>query len=102
MLKRCKGLSGLSVEARVFCQRAGLAEGLLFTHRGPSGPSILQISSYWYAGLPITVDLVPGTGMVAFLKASKRQTPKQDVRTCLGTYQPKRLAVDICEQAGMT
>jgi predicted Rossmann fold flavoprotein len=51
--------------------------------------------------LPITVDLVPGTDMAAFLKASKRQTPKQDVRTCLGTYLPKRLAADICEQAGM-
>ena len=101
MLTRCKGLSGLSVEARVLCQRAGFAEGLLFTHRGLSGPSILQISSYWDAGLPITVDLVPGTDMAAFLKASKRQTPKQDVSTCLGTYLPKRLAADICEQAGM-
>ena len=101
ILTRCKGLSGLSVEARVLCQRAGFAEGLLFTHRGLSGPSILQISSYWDAGLPITVDLVPGTDMAAFLKASKRQTPKQDVSTCLGTYLPKRLAADICEQAGM-
>jgi predicted Rossmann fold flavoprotein len=102
MLTRCKGLSGLSVEARVFCQRVGFAEGLLFTHRGLSGPSILQISSYWDAGLPITVDLVPGTDMAASLKASKRQTPKQDVSTCLGTYLPKRLSADICEQAGMT
>jgi predicted Rossmann fold flavoprotein len=101
MLKRCKGLSGLSVAARVLCQRAGFAEGLLFTHRGLSGPSILQISSYWDAGLPITVNLVPGTDMAAFLKTSKRQTPRQDVRTCLGTYLPKRLAADICEQAGM-
>ena len=101
ILTRCKGLSGLSVEARVLCQRAGFAEGLLFTHRGLSGPSILQISSYWDAGLPITVDLVPGTDMAAFLKASKRQTPKQDVSTCLGTCLPKRLAADICEQAGM-
>lgn len=102
MLTRCKGLSGLSVEARVFCERVGFAEGLLFTHRGLSGPSILQISSYWDAGLPITVDLVPGTDMAASLKASKRQTPKQDVSTCLGTYLPKRLSADICEQAGMT
>ncbi|MDB4852895.1 NAD(P)/FAD-dependent oxidoreductase [Alphaproteobacteria bacterium] len=101
MLTRCKGLSGLSVEARVLCQRAGFAEGLLFTHRGLSGPSILQISSYWDAGLPITVDLVPGKDMAAFLKASKRQTPKQDVSTCLGSYLPKRLAAEICEQAGM-
>lgn len=86
----------------MLCQRTEFAEGLLFTHRGLSGPSILQISSYWDAGLPITVDLVSGTDMAAFLKASKRQTPKQDIRTCLGTYLPKRFADDICEQAGMT
>ena len=101
MLTRCKGLSGLSVEASVLCQRVWFAEGLLFTHRGLSGPSILQISSYWDAGLPIIVDLVPGKDVAAFLKASKRQTPKQDVSTCLGTYLPKRLAADICEQASM-
>ena len=100
-LTRCKGLSGLSVEARVLCQRVGFAEGLLFTHRGLSGPSILQISSYWNVGLPITIDMVPGTDMVAFLKASKRRTPRQNVSTCLGTYLPKSLAVDICEQARM-
>jgi predicted Rossmann fold flavoprotein len=84
------------------CQRVGFAEGLLFTHRGLSGPSILQISSYWDGGSPIIVDLVPGTDIVAFLKTSKRQTPKQDVSTCLCTYLPRRLAADICEQSRMT
>ena len=101
MLTRCKSLSGLSVEATVHCQRKEFAEGLLFTHRGLSGPSILQISSYWHDGVPLTVNLVPGTDIAAALKAGKRQNPKQDVVTCLSHYLPKRLAADICMQAGM-
>ena len=101
MLTRCKSLSGLSVEATVHCQRTEFAEGLLFTHRGLSGPSILQISSYWHDGMPVTVNLAPGTDIAAVLKAGKRQHPKHDVVTCLSHYLPKRLAADICAQAGM-
>ena len=101
MLKLCKSLSGLSVEASVRCQRTEFAEGLLFTHRGLSGPSILQISSYWHDGMPLTFNLAPGTNIAAALKAGKRQNPKQEVVTCLGRYLPKRLATDICIQAGM-
>ena len=96
MLTRCKSLSGLSVEAKVHCQRTEFAEGLLFTHRGLSGPSILQISSYWHDGMPLTVNLVPGTNIAAALKAGKRQNPKQDVVTCLSHHLPIRLAADIC------
>ncbi|MDA0333047.1 MAG: NAD(P)/FAD-dependent oxidoreductase [Proteobacteria bacterium] len=101
MLTRCKSLSGLSVEVTVHCQRTEFAEGLLFTHRGLSGPSILQISSYWHDAMPVTVNLAPGTDIAAALKAGKRQHPKQDVVTCLSHYLPKRLATNICEQAGM-
>ncbi|MGB2007591.1 MAG: NAD(P)/FAD-dependent oxidoreductase, partial [Candidatus Puniceispirillaceae bacterium] len=101
MLTRCKSLSGLSVEATVHCQRTEFDEGLLFTHRGLSGPSILQISSYWHDGVPVTVNLAPGTDIAAALKAGKRQNPKQDVVTCLSHYLPKRLAADICLQAGV-
>ena len=101
MLKLCKSLSGLSVEASVQCQRIGFAEGLLFTHRGLSGPSILQISSYWHDGMPLTVNLVPGTDIAAALKVGKRQSPKQDVVTCLSHHLPKRLAADICRQVAI-
>ena len=101
MLTRCKSLSGLSVEATVHCQRTEFDEGLLFTHRGLSGPSILQISSYWHDGVPVTINLAPGTDIAAALKAGKRQNPKQDVVTCLSHYLPKRLAADICLQAGV-
>jgi predicted Rossmann fold flavoprotein len=101
MLTRCKGLSGLSLDACVSSQRRRFSEGLLFTHRGLSGPSILQISSYWDSGVPVTVDLAPGIDVAAVLKDSKRQHPKQDVVTCLAKYMPKRLAADICAHAGM-
>ena len=101
MLELCKSLSGLSVEASVQCQRTEFAEGLLFTHRGLSGPSILQISSFWHDGMPLTVNLAPGNDIAAALKAGKRQNPKQEVVTCLSHYLPKRLAADICSQAGM-
>ena len=101
MLTRCKSLSGLSVEATVHCQRTEFDEGLLFTHRGLSGPSILQISSYWHDGVPVTINLAPGTDIAAVFKAGKRQNPKQDVVTCLSHYLPKRLAANICLQAGV-
>ena len=101
MLTRCKSLFGLSVEATIHCQRTEFSEGLLFTHRGLSGQSILQISSYWHDGMPLTINLVPGTDIAAALKGWKRQNPRQDVVTCLSHYLPKRLAADICMQAGM-
>ena len=102
MLTRCKSLSGLSVEATVQCQRKEFAEGLLFTHRGLSGPSILQISSYWHCGVPVIINLAPGTDIAAKLRAGKRQSPKQDVVTCLSHYLPKRLAADICVMTWIT
>ena len=68
LLEKCKALSGLSVEADVKCGKKTFNEGLLFTHRGLSGPSILQISSYWQEGQEIIVDIAPGTNVSEFLK----------------------------------
>ena len=96
MLTRCKSLSGLSVEATVHCQQTEFAEGLLFTHRGLSGPSI-SLSLFRQDGMPLTVNLY-WHRLVAALKAGKRQNPKQDVVNCLSHYLPKRLAADICIQ----
>ncbi len=99
LLERCKELSGLSVEATVSCGKTSFYEGLLFTHRGLSGPSILQISSYWQEGQEIIVNLAPGIDALAFLKDRKKAQPKQDIQTALGDIVPKRLAVSICEAA---
>lgn len=100
ILARCKELTGLSVEeARVSCGGTSFSEGLLFTHRGLSGPSILQISSYWREGEEIAVDLAPATDVFDFLKTRKSDTPKQDAATALSDILPRRLARGICDDA---
>lgn len=99
LLERCRELSGLSVEAEVSCSQTCFSEGLLFTHRGLSGPSILQISSYWQEGQEIVVNLAPAVDAFSFLKENRRTHPKQDIQTIMGDIVPKRLAVSICEAA---
>lgn len=98
LLERCKTLSGLSVEATVSCGKISFSEGLLFTHRGLSGPSILQISSYWREGQEIVINLAPDTDMLAFFKDRKKTQPKQDIQTALSHILPNRLAESICEE----
>lgn len=96
ILQRCKSLSGLSVEASVSANKTTFAEGLLFTHRGLSGPSILQISSYWNEGENIVTNLVPETNVFEFLKNKKQTNAKQEVHNALSEILPQRLADDIC------
>jgi len=98
LLARCQALSGLSVEAEVRCGRQAFAEGLLFTHRGLSGPSILQISSYWQEGEPIVINLAPDTDVLTMLKAQKQSQPKLYINNALAEIVPKRLAHSICEE----
>ena len=88
----CKNLSGLSLEAEVFFGKNHFAEGLLFTHRGLSGPSILQISSYWQEGADICINLVPDQDIVKLLLSHKKQSPRKELATVLGRVLPKRLA----------
>lgn len=97
LLDRCKALSGLSVEADVAYEKTKFSEGLLFTHRGLSGPSILQISSYWQDGREIAVNLSPDTYIFDFLKIKKREQPKQDIMNAIADILPKRLAQSICD-----
>lgn len=95
---RCQALSGLSVEAEVCFGKQCFAEGLLFTHRGLSGPSILQISSYWEEGEPIVINLAPGTDVTTFLKAQKQSQPKLHINNALAEILPRRLAQNICDE----
>lgn len=97
----CQSLSGLSVAAELFNNRASFSEGLLFTHRGLSGPSILQISSYWLEGETVCVNLMPQTDMAALLISEKRQSARTEIQTCLAKFLPKRLAGDLCELQDM-
>ena len=94
----CSSLSGVSVDAKVSFQKTTFREGLLFTHRGLSGPSILQISSYWQEGKPISVNLVPEADVFETLRMARQETPKQDLKTALCQLLPNRLA-DALSQA---
>ncbi|MDM7930625.1 NAD(P)/FAD-dependent oxidoreductase [Tabrizicola sp.] len=94
-------LAGLAVEARVACGRQGFDEAVLFTHRGLSGPAVLQISSYWREGEAIMVDLLPGRDVGADLRAAKAAQGKAALRTVLGRWLPERLARHLEEAQGV-
>ncbi len=100
-LERIKPLAGVSVEAVVAHGKTRFAEGLLFTHRGLSGPSILQISSYWREGDAIAIDMAPGVEVFEALKAAKASNPRQAVHTALGHITPQRLADLLTAEAGV-
>lgn len=99
MLERLKPLAGIATDAVVSSGRTRFAEAMLFTHRGLSGPAILQISSYWREGQAITVDMAPGVDIAATLKAARQTRGKQAVITVLAEHLPRRLAQLIIEEA---
>jgi predicted Rossmann fold flavoprotein len=100
LLAQFKDLSGISVEASVSCGKARFDEALLFTHRGLSGPAILQISSYWSTGEDIVIDLAPALDVLALLKQQRRDHPRQEPVTALAALLPKRLAQTIADRIG--
>ena len=85
-------LSGISLDAIASCGSQSFRENILFTHRGLSGPAILQISSYWREGETISLDLTPELDAEAFLKERKRARPKAEPKTILAELFPARLA----------
>jgi predicted Rossmann fold flavoprotein len=99
ILAICKELTGLSVEAVVSFKKIFFEEGMLFTHRGLSGPSILQISSYWKLGDDIKVNLSPKLDVDKFLNDRKISNPKQDISIIVSEILPKRLAHIICNES---
>ena len=98
ILAMCKELSGLSLEAIVFFNKTFFQEGMLFTHRGLSGPSILQISSYWKLGDDIKINLSPKIDILKILTSEKKSNPKQDINNIIAEILPKRLASMICKE----
>ena len=97
-LEFCKSLAGVSLNASVKFDKTIFNEGLIFTHRGISGPSILQISSYWKSGQPISINLLPGHNMDIILKQRRNETPKQTLSNVLADYLPNKLALAICNK----
>ncbi len=99
LLDQTKALAGVSVQAQVQCGGAAFREALLFTHRGVSGPAILQISSYWREGEEIEVDLAPDIDISKILREARQSRGKLAPHTVLSDNLPKRLAEAIAARA---
>jgi hypothetical protein len=91
-------LSGISVHSTVSNERIQFSENILFTHRGLSGPAILQISSYWRPGEAINIDLLPGLDVADHLKTRQSIQPNIKLKTVLSELLPKRLVLALLGQ----
>jgi len=97
-LKFFSSLAGVSIDAVVGFDDVSFREKVLFTHRGLSGPAILQISSYWREGEPISLDVLPETDILQLLLAN--QQSKKELATLLDQHLPRRFALQWCERIG--
>nr|WP_315050664.1 NAD(P)/FAD-dependent oxidoreductase [uncultured Brevundimonas sp.] len=100
LLEQLKPLAGVAVDVVAEAGGARFPEAMLFTHRGLSGPAILQISSYWKEGDPITVTMAPGRDVFARLKTAKEENGRQAVHTALAQIVPRRLAESLAAREG--
>jgi predicted Rossmann fold flavoprotein len=91
-LELCRALTGVSVDAIASCGRESFRENILFTHRGLSGPAILQISSYWRDGDALSINLAPSLDIENYLADRKRARPKAELKTVMAEVLPTRLA----------
>jgi predicted Rossmann fold flavoprotein len=98
-LELCRTLAGVSVDAIASCGRESFRENILFTHRGLSGPAILQISSYWREGDTLSLNLAPSLDIEDFLADRKRARPKAELKTVLAEVLPTRLAHALASTA---
>ena len=101
VLDHTKALSGVATPTSVSVGRTTFDEGMLFTHRGLSGPSILQISSYWQESTPVQVDLAPGQNVAEQLIERRQTSPKKQVKSVLSEILPGRLAEALCAELGI-
>jgi predicted Rossmann fold flavoprotein len=97
-----QSLAGVSADAEVSCGRRRFRENILFTHRGLSGPAILQISSYWHEGDTLSINLTPTLDSDAFLKDRKHTRPKAEPKSILAEILPARLAQALADSHGLT
>ena len=86
-----EALSGIAVDTSASCNDTSFREAMLFTHRGLSGPSMLQISSYWHPGDTLHIDLQPAMSAAEYLTAAQQDTPDAQLSTVLSKFYPKRL-----------
>ncbi len=108
LLETLAPLAGVAVDARIAsapaekARKASFNEAMLFTHRGLSGPAILQISSYWREGEAIVAAMAPGRDVFEELKAAKGANGRQAVHTALSHIVPRRLAESLCAREGVS
>ena len=102
LLQRLAPLSGIAAPAEIRHDKTAFREALLFTHRGLSGPAILQISSYWREGEEIMVVIEPDIDVFALLKKAKQGNGRQSAQTVLAEILPKRLAQYVVESEGIS
>lgn len=95
--ERLADLSGVALPVEARCNRTRFTNSMLVTHRGVSGPAILQISSYWQPGDDLRLDLLPGLDAEQWLRGMKRDRGASELRTVLAEVMPKRLAQRLCE-----
>ncbi len=100
-LERLAPLAGVAADAEISCGKTTFAEAMLFTHRGVSGPAILQISSYWREGDEIRIALLPGADVAKLLRDARQANGRQAVQTVLAAHLPKRLAQAVAERSGI-
>jgi predicted Rossmann fold flavoprotein len=97
-LEFCKNLAGISINASVTIDKISFEEGLVFTHRGISGPSILQISTYWEEGKSISINLLPALNIYEVLIQKRINSPKKNISNILSDFLPNKLALAICHK----
>jgi predicted Rossmann fold flavoprotein len=97
-----KPLAGLALPVRISRGKTAFDEAMLFTHRGLSGPAVLQISSYWREGEAISVNVAPGLDVVAFLRGEKQAAGRSQLRSALAKLVPEKLARHLEAVAGLT
>lgn len=93
----CTELSGTSVDCHAQCGGQGFRENLLFTHRGLSGPAMLQVSSYWNPGDTLEIDLLPGRDALQWLQDAQAQRPVIELKTLLAEVFTRKMASLLCE-----
>jgi hypothetical protein len=99
MLEYIKNLAGIAVDVTATCNKKTFTEAMLFTHRGLSGPAILQISSYWNEGDTIIINLAPKVDVFDLLSKEKLANPKLCPVNILSKILPNRLAAALCEES---
>ena len=91
----CENLSGVSHSVEISCNNKTFHEDMLFTHRGLSGPAVLQISSYWNLGDKICINLLPSIDVSDYVKKIKLQNPKILLKSLLNKHLPKALVIEL-------